>query len=174
VSTWSIWHLVLLTFTPSLPRSIKLENFVVQFQSPVGPILKLIDFGLCVFETPECTSTPVGSHDYAAPECHRIAQDRTRQPGATYDAFKADSWSLGVVLYEMHQWRYPFVRNARLRAIRDSEPQPAVEFTGAPISAECKAVVDGLLHECPLSRLSPGQALASPWLRVQIVQGASK
>lgn len=61
---------------------------------------------------------PAGTLAYMAPECLR---------GMTYDAFKADWFSVGVVLWQLFYERHPFLQadtKATLQAVLEHSPQP--------------------------------------------------
>ena len=79
-------------------RDLKVENAVVDDDATV----RLIDFGVShVFttDTQASLTTAVGTEQYAAPEVWC---------GHTKDAYKADVWSMGVLLYVMAAAAYPY------------------------------------------------------------------
>lgn len=69
------------------------------------PFVKLTDFGLSRFITPDAPllSTRCGSEAYAAPELIM---------GKKYDGRRTDAWALGVVLYALITGGMPFVEDA--------------------------------------------------------------
>ena len=84
-------------------RDVKPDNILLNKEGRI----KLTDFGLCRLHTRsvrtaeplEQDSAAVGTLQYLAPECV------DRQP---HDAFKADLWSLGVVIYVMLTGKFLF------------------------------------------------------------------
>lgn len=65
-------------------------------------LVKLIDFGLAKEIGLSNAKSRVGSTSYLPPEIVK-ADGKT-----TYDAFKGDTWSMGVALYVMACREYPF------------------------------------------------------------------
>ncbi|KAM0755882.1 kinase-like protein [Meredithblackwellia eburnea MCA 4105] len=101
-------------------RDIKLENILLTARPfpPAAsedpstildrlprPFIKLTDFGLSRFISPESPllTTRCGSEAYAAPELIM---------GKKYDGRKTDAWALGVVLYALITGGMPFVENS--------------------------------------------------------------
>eukprot|EP01063_Lacrimia_lanifica_P012917 TRINITY_DN1960_c0_g1_i1.p1 TRINITY_DN1960_c0_g1~~TRINITY_DN1960_c0_g1_i1.p1 ORF type:complete len:516 (+),score=87.57 TRINITY_DN1960_c0_g1_i1:36-1583(+) len=86
-------------------RDIKCENFVVDSSER----LKITDFGLSCLQ-------PIGEDGQAAKEHYlknrcgtpNYAAPEMLSPEAGYDGFKADVWSVGVVLYGMLVGKLPF------------------------------------------------------------------
>ena len=138
-------------------RDLKLENVMLR-QSKGGRLeAVLIDFGMSCFLGPEQYSTePVGTLKYAAPEVI------SRLPYG----FKADCWSLGVILYILLVGRMPFYGK--------NDPSIAVKVLKKPVqfstekwvhvSAAAKSVVAGLLTRKAEDRWSPEAVLGSAWL----------
>lgn len=84
-------------------RDIKLENILINEETNH---IYLIDFGLCLI--PEGYKRPrekVGSKTYCAPE---VFNPRDHCP------FKADIWSIGVVLYALVFFDFPKIKNNKL------------------------------------------------------------
>jgi len=77
-------------------RDIKPENVLIDFAGEV----KLIDFGMgAVVEDDSLLNTFVGSLEYCSPEIIS---------GHAYNGFKADCWSLGVLLYVLATGLFPW------------------------------------------------------------------
>ncbi|KAJ3425285.1 hypothetical protein M0812_27720 [Anaeramoeba flamelloides] len=77
-------------------RDLKLENVLIDQEMNI----KIIDFGLSNFvEKGQLLKTYCGSPSYSCPE---ILSRRK------YDGFKADVWSLGVILYALIVGKLPF------------------------------------------------------------------
>ncbi len=79
-------------------RDLKLGNIFVAERKRLGPIVKVLDFGISkITRTPDqlamtCAGDVMGSPGYMAPEQLRDAK--------TVDA-RCDVWALGVILYEL-------------------------------------------------------------------------
>mmetsp|Transcript_30016 Transcript_30016/g.73082 ORF Transcript_30016/g.73082 Transcript_30016/m.73082 type:complete len:629 (-) Transcript_30016:344-2230(-) len=76
-------------------RDIKPENILV---NSTGDI-KIADFGFAIARKDGCLKTSCGSPHYACPEVCS---------SSTYDGTKADSWSLGVLLFVLITGDFPF------------------------------------------------------------------
>lgn len=83
-------------------RDIKLENIVRKYDDIEEKwIYKIIDFGYTYRHDPKSGEKKVcGTPQYVAPE---IIQQQT------YNGMKADSWSLGILLYSLMHGRFPFI-----------------------------------------------------------------
>ena len=138
-------------------RDIKLENIMLRKDKTGHLEAVLIDFGLSCFLGPEQYSTePVGTLKYAAPEV------LSRLPYG----YKADCWSLGVILYILLVGRMPFYgKNDQEIALRTLKKP--IHLTGESwehVSPEAKAVVEGLLTRKAESRWDAQEVLSSKWL----------
>lgn len=78
-------------------RDLSLENILLT-SAPAGPRVRICDFGMATLQR-MCQSEPRGKPLYQAPEMHG------RRP---YDAFLADSFALGVVVFAMSTQDYPW------------------------------------------------------------------
>ena len=80
-------------------RDLKPENILIT----KNKLLKIIDFGLSnYYNEKELLSTSCGSPSYTAPEVIL---------GNKYNGFKADIWSIGIILYFMLYGYLPFEEN---------------------------------------------------------------
>jgi calcium/calmodulin-dependent protein kinase kinase 2 len=151
--------------------SVKPENILVHTstKNPHNVGVKLIDFGLCDFVDPTavgektCT-TFVGSLDFCAPEVIQCAL-RVEGVGAAYDGVKADSWPVGAILFECLFWKYPFLRDQRISALRAGLAQPSLRFPGE-CTDQFKDICCRLMDEDPGRRLSMDDAMEHPWARL--------
>jgi serine/threonine protein kinase len=145
---------------PPLFCSIKPENIVVVPGSK-PPVVKLIDFGLCQFTDPDNCSDGCGSVDFASPETVRCALGTLE----TFDGRKSDMWSLGIVLFELITWKYPFDRDERLTALHQGRPQPNLHFSRRiPTTPAYQNLVRLLITERADDRISAADALTHPWI----------
>lgn len=153
-------------------RDLKLENALVDFDGRV----KLIDFGLAhVFQcdADRMLRSQVGSLQYAAPEVFH-------KP-CCYEAYAADVWSLGVVLFalvfERMPWEVAKASDAHFTAFLQGqdEVQAAVGFEGAvPLTGETTDVevrlLGMLLRVLPmLLQVDPGKRPTS-WTVTRLVR----
>ena len=115
----------------------------------------LVDGGLDFLQ-----HTKVGSVMYAAPEV------LVSTAAVGYDAARADVWSLGVILFSMLSGTLPFTCAAASKCKRYG----AVLRHGigvmcpAHLSPQVTELLGLLLHPDPAQRITPEQALHSPWV----------
>eukprot|EP01063_Lacrimia_lanifica_P012919 TRINITY_DN1960_c0_g1_i3.p1 TRINITY_DN1960_c0_g1~~TRINITY_DN1960_c0_g1_i3.p1 ORF type:complete len:537 (+),score=75.16 TRINITY_DN1960_c0_g1_i3:36-1646(+) len=136
-------------------RDIKCENFVVDSSER----LKITDFGLsCVQKCDGVDSqllrTRCGTPNYMAPE--------VIFPEAGYDGFKADVWSVGVVLYGMLVGKLPFPSHSLpklLGAVRDGDYTVPKRVGG-----DAADLIEGLMCAEPAQRLQVAEAFNHPWV----------
>ncbi len=83
----------------------------------------------------------MGTEEYCPPE---FFEDEPPEPND-----KLDSWSSGIVLYEMIAGHLPFSGDKFKKQIKNQE-MPEIEG----ISAELESLLKGLLKKDPLQRLS--------------------
>ncbi|KAJ9527652.1 hypothetical protein QJQ45_025932 [Haematococcus lacustris] len=96
-------------------RDIKLENVLLESVQGVPlPLVRLADFGLSRRHNAEnpCV-TQVGTPAYLAPELLQPWLENYNMPEShtgpqAYDGTKVDVWALGVLLYTLLFYRYPF------------------------------------------------------------------
>ena len=140
--------------------SIKPENvMVIPGTDPL--VLKLIDFGLCEFQDPDNCTNGSGSVDFASPETVRCALRMI----PAFDARLADVWSLGIVLFELVAWKYPFQRAERLEALHEDRPQSPLHFSRKnATSAAYQNLVQFMVTDRPKDRITAASALTHPWV----------
>jgi len=136
-------------------RDVKLDNVLIDRKG----LVKLIDFGLCEFTTSheQVLRGWVGSLEYAAPEI------LLRIP---YDGFKADVWSLGVLLFALLYGEFPylaedFLETGVMPAITWPDAQPT--FNGK-VSESVKELLKKMLHVNPNKRISLEEVKRCEWM----------
>jgi serine/threonine protein kinase len=154
-------------------RDIKLENIMIDQHNS----LRLIDFNLsrvvptqappaAVFGAAQSTDW-AGSRSYRAPEV--IA-------GAAHDMFKADVWSLGVVLFTMVTGfffvdvatvadpRFRRAQMAQQNGLSTVRALYAMYNLPNPLSADLVTLLDGMLAIDAGARLSLDEVCSSQWM----------
>lgn len=134
-------------------RDLKPQNILLTDCSE-NATLKIGDFGLMIkLKDMDMAKSKCGTPLYMAPEVW------TQQP---YN-YKADLWSLGVILYELitrkHPYGNPRTDAALLEAIRNT--RPAMPKNASP---ECINLLQGLLQADPNARFSDTQFFNHPFL----------
>lgn len=156
-------------------RDLSLENILLATRSDGLPDVKIIDFAMA---TPmqSCLMELRGKPSYQAPEMHGDDE---------YDAFLADSFSLGVVLFAMTVKDYPwsstkpgacamfsYARRSGLRKfIEKRRLRPALgnETLVDVLSAPLTDLLEGLLKTDPQQRLTLGETcFAGPKSRTSV------
>jgi calcium-dependent protein kinase len=133
-------------------RDLKLENFL--YESKETDHLKLIDFGFAKFwDRGKKMEQACGSVHYVAPEV--LAHAYT---------LKADSWSLGVIVYMLLTGSPPFhgSDDEVLRKVKAGKPHWSSRFH--KLSDTAKEFVQKLLVLDPNERMSSEQALNHAFL----------
>ena len=134
--------------------------------------LKLADFGSsAMVEKSSQYGDRKGTVLYMAPEVDRL------EPGNTFDALKADLYSLGVCLHVMLFGEYPGDKNfggchsSTGSAQDDHSPCPATaelkclrEQCRGRVSEDCQEVLASLLSNNPHKRVNPQELLHTSWL----------
>jgi len=139
-------------------RDLKPENFLLADAGPVeSGTLKLIDFGFAKrVPIDEPCQTLCGTLLYIAPE---VIDER-------YD-FKADVWSLGVIVYLMLSGVLPWGNakndDALMRLVKAGNINTE-DKTWRPVSQEAKSLVRHLLTKDARARPQAVQALQHTWL----------
>lgn len=137
-------------------RDLKLENvLVVQEGSAKKEFkVKITDFGLSkeVGDGISAACSIVGSPKYVAPEV--LAH-------GTHD-FKADLWSLGILLFVLLGSRFPFDGNSQ--AAKETQDRIDTELKKLPVSEPARAVLLGLLKKEAADRLSLDELGSHEWL----------
>ena len=128
------------------PHNILLKNIYT---------IKLTDFGFAkYYNNIDMTSTLCGSPIYMAPEIMKLKK---------YD-YKADIWSLGVVLYELLYATHPYTARNHFELVKVIEKNE-IQFLDYPIiSDQCKQFISILLHKNPVKRASFYDIINHYWL----------
>eukprot|EP00937_MAST-01D_sp_MAST-1D-sp2_P000937 g937.t1 len=152
-----VWGLSYLRYEREFHRDVKPQNVLVNRRGEV----KLADFGISrSFEdTLSMAQTFVGTVRYMSPE---------RVSNQAYN-FKADIWSLGVLLIELATSRFPYHEaggsHLQLACAIVDMPEPALPAAGAlgPFSPAFRQFVSLCVRKCADDRLPPNLLLNSPW-----------
>ena len=120
-------------------RDIKPENILIGKNN----ILKLADFGWSKEIEFEKRSTFCGTLEYMAPE---IVDSQN------YD-FSVDTWSLGILLYEMLMNHSPFCAKSARNIMNNIKEHELIFDKNKVISEECKDLIKKLLEYNPEKRL---------------------
>jgi len=149
-------------------RDIKLENVLV---SNVEVVMResLVASGRSTWQTETLFSVKIGdfgfaktihvynhltpgmlTKSYAAPECMQHLES-----GGYYDAFKADSYSLGVIVFVLLTLSFPD---------KDGSNTPQVDARRLDLSSNACSFVNNLLAVDPAKRLDMKQVCCHQWL----------
>jgi serine/threonine protein kinase len=138
-------------------RDLKLENIIISNPDTQDEKLTIIDFGLCGVDAESKVSDRwVGSPDYVAPEILLHEQ---------YNPEKADTWSLGVLLFICLTGKLPFHKKKRYTMLRQ-KMHPEVTFPSDPsLSEEAKDLLRSLLQFHPEVRFDMREASQHEWFK---------
>ena len=144
-------------------RDLKPENFMLSSKK-TDAVAKLCDYGLSKIldQSEDGEKTVCGTPSYVAPEILK-----TLSSGGSYDAVKADAWSLGCNLYVLLGGYPPFWRyDDNQRRLFDhivmndwSFDQPCWK----KVSDEAKALIKALMEPDLDKRVSVAEALDDAW-----------
>eukprot|EP01119_Soliformovum_irregulare_P014964 TRINITY_DN4154_c0_g1_i1.p1 TRINITY_DN4154_c0_g1~~TRINITY_DN4154_c0_g1_i1.p1 ORF type:complete len:271 (-),score=55.02 TRINITY_DN4154_c0_g1_i1:7-819(-) len=135
-------------------RDVKLDNIMIQ---PNGD-LKIIDFGLSKTLEAHYCQDEVGSIEYAAPEILRKC---------AYDGYKADVYSLGVVLFALLIGEFPF-SVTKIRAHKEGRIPLTLTFPfHKKVSNLAQNLLVKLLRSDPRERIAMDEVLNHPWFPLQ-------
>ena len=148
-------------------RDLKAENILISFDRRAW----LSDFGLSrQQEQVTLSETHVGSLQYMAPEVLDIRIAGRPYDGKTYDAFKADIWSLGILVFVMCTGHLPVnqVEESKLRmqqeSIQDLLAPDSDIVQQLSLSPKLTDFLKQLLTTDPNKRVTLDQAVKHPWL----------
>jgi serine/threonine protein kinase len=149
-------------------RDVKPENLLLDAESNI----KLADFGLSVCVADENAVTRAGTMDYMAPEVlvcplKRLPTDYKDREDLAYGV-KVDSWSLGVLAFELLVGRTPYrhrEENDMLQTIKTTE----IKFPSS-VSAQARDWVLSAMHLDPRARASITELASHPWITTNLQQ----
>ncbi|XP_062040765.1 MAP/microtubule affinity-regulating kinase 3-like [Lepus europaeus] len=134
-------------------RDIKLENLLVDRNM----CIKLTDFGLSKRLTEgQQLNSLCGSFEYCAPE---------EFLGKEFDGYKADVWSLGVLLYTMVKGWLPFEGDSFV-CLKEAILAGSYVIPSS-ISGELEQLLDWLMTCDPAKRPTVADAMGHKWLRME-------
>lgn len=134
-------------------RDIKLENVLIDTRGRVF----LIDLGLCAFvEDQKLCRDWCGSDNYLAPEIVR------RNP---YNGMKADTFSIGVVLFALLFGVFPF-ENLRVNGVQSLRTLKVRFPSDVKVSSSAKELLLRMLEDDPEKRFSISDVLSHEWINI--------
>ncbi|KAG6613513.1 AUR protein kinase [Phytophthora cinnamomi] len=134
-------------------RDIKPENLLLGYNRTI----KLADFGWSVHAPKpyNLRKTFCGTPDYLSPEMVM---------GEPYD-YRTDSWSLGVLTYELLVGSTPFYSENQMEMYKKIELVD-YQFPPSPLVSEtAKSFIAGLLKRKPEDRMYLADAAKHPWIK---------
>lgn len=145
-------------------RDLKPENFMLASNKP-DAVVKVADYGLSkILQSGDSQAQTVcGTPSYVAPEILECLES-----DGSYDAIKADGWSLGCNLYILLGgyppfWKYADNQRKLFDAIMANDwsfDQPVWD----EISDDAKALIKKLMEPDVSKRLKPKDALKDKWV----------
>lgn len=136
-------------------RDLKLENVLVEGRGVKNLHVKIADFGLSKEVGPEFSRalSTVGTPKYIAPEVLIRGE---------HD-FKADLWSLGILMFVLISGRFPF--NGNEEAAKVGQDKIDIEVLSLKVSEQARSVLCGLLQLQAPERLSIVELCSHEWFR---------
>ncbi|KAJ5067368.1 protein kinase [Anaeramoeba ignava] len=130
-------------------RDLKLENILLDSFGNV----KIVDFGMAgLVDNQNLLNTSCGSPHYVAPEV---------VTGKSYDPFKADIWSCGIILYVLLVGRLPFDADSIQEVlIQITQNEPEIP---SHLSPDKSQLLQGMLQKDPQKRMTIQEIKENPW-----------
>jgi len=144
-------------------RDLKLENVMV-YGPASDPKIKIVDFGWSKDVGPgmSLAKSMAGSEQYACPEI--------KDPSKRHHDFRADLWSMGVLLFVMLTEAFTeAVRAAGTQAVVTQQEIDSQIRAVPDLSEGARSVILGLLRIQPTERTSLEVLLEDPWLAIDAV-----
>jgi len=140
-------------------RDLKLENLLLAQDKPFS-LVKVSDFGLSKVLEEDLLQSYVGTPIYMAPEVLAMGE-RSESRGYTY---KADCWSLGVILYVLLAGKHPFSKGEEMVShIMQGKVRSMTGGVWDKVTTTAKSLVRALLVTDPEKRLAAEEVLQHPW-----------
>ncbi|GMH38284.1 hypothetical protein BSKO_06168 [Bryopsis sp. KO-2023] len=157
-------------------RDLKLENLLLDAEWNI----KICDLGFATSDEFSRPKSFLGTPEYYSPELIHMADDAFKNAWfclfrkvniGPYDGKKVDAWTLGIVLFAMLFGQTPFAfpnedpmySVHRTRRMKYSIPERT--RNNIPVSIACRNLLERLLEEDPIDRLSVDGMLEHEWLR---------
>lgn len=129
-------------------RDLKMDNCLVD--DAAGLDVKLCDYGqAAILGIGRTSKTLTTTTLYTAPDVHAAVRS-----GGAYDAFKADAFAMGVLLYALLCNAMPKTTGGAYKQHRN----------WGSLSESARNLIQQLLSPSPDERLSVGETLQHPWL----------
>ena len=141
-------------------RDIKVENIVFDanwdvFLTDFDYATKTNDDGFKMSREDNDNDDICGTFLYNAPEIMKVSDEK-------YDLFKADVWSLGIILYTMVAGQFPYNVNEKMSIKEQIESGRVV--MDSSFSPELSDLLSQILNIDPEKRLGVDKIIAHPWL----------
>ncbi|XP_054160102.1 testis-specific serine/threonine-protein kinase 4-like [Oppia nitens] len=139
-------------------RDIKIDNILLT----ENQMAKLTDFGFAKICWDEKKDKMELSKTYCGTEPYECPQIVARVP---YNAFAADVWAMGVVLFCMLQNKFPFHWNDKKKFIKEQKDKKYIEERlGTKLSQDCRDLHIQCWTEDEGKRITSQDLLNHPWI----------